>query len=351
MGELVRYDAACRAIAEAKAVDEVKGIRDQAEAMRHYGRQAKNRQLEADAWAIKERAEIRLGELISQQKATVGLGAGRPAKIPTQKAGISLTEVGIDHKLSSRAQKKAALPKADQERLINEGHKEILEAADKASARIVKASQIVQARESYEERKEQGATVDDLHALVSTGRKFSVIYADPPWEFKIYSGKGKQRSAERYYDTMSLGDIRALPVEALAADDCALFLWAVMPELPGALDLIEAWGFAYKTAGFTWAKLNRGGDGYFTGMGYWTRANAELCLLATRGSPMRLAMDVPQLIVAPVREHSQKPDETAPRIERLLAGPYLELFARAERPGWTVWGNEIGHSAFVEAAE
>lgn len=349
--KLVKYDAACRAIALAKSVDEVKGIRDQAEAMRHYGRQAKNRQLEADAWAIKERAEIRLGTIIREQKRTVGLGAGRPPKIPAKKVGISLNDAGIDHKLSSRAQKKAALPKAEQERLIRDGQKQILAAADKASASLVKASEITQTRKAYDDRKETGGHIADLTALVKTGKKFSVIYADPPWEFKVYSGKGKQRSAERHYDTMSLDFIRSLPVQELAADDCAIFLWAVMPELPGALDLLKDWGFKYKTAGFTWVKQNRSGNGIFTGMGYWTRANAELCLLATRGSPKRLAADVPQVIMSPVREHSRKPDEAVPRIERLLAGPYLELFAREQRPGWTTWGNEIERAEFVEAAE
>jgi N6-adenosine-specific RNA methylase IME4 len=99
------------------------------------------------------------------------------------------------------------------------------------------------------------------------------------------SGKGKQRSAERYYDTSSIEAIKALPVAPLAADDCALFMWAVMPELPGALEVIKAWGFEYKTAGFTWVKQNKSGEGLFTGMGYWTRSNAEICLFATRGSP------------------------------------------------------------------
>src|SRR4051812_30339909 len=114
MGELVRYDVACRAIAEARAVDEVKGICDRAEAMRHYGRQAKNRQLEADAWAIKERAEIRLGELIRAQKETVGLNTGArgigTSAVPKENRTPTLSDAGIDKKLSSRAQKKAALP-------------------------------------------------------------------------------------------------------------------------------------------------------------------------------------------------------------------------------------------------
>jgi N6-adenosine-specific RNA methylase IME4 len=197
-------------------------------------------------------------------------------------------------------------------------------------------------REAYDSRKEQGAKVNDLAALATSGRRFSVILADPPWSFHTYSGKGKQRSAERHYDCMSLDDIKALPVASLAADDCALFLWSVCPELPGALDVIRAWGFEFKTKGFTWIKQNPGGQGLHTGMGYWTRANSEDVLLATRGNPPRLAMDVHQVIMAPVAEHSEKPGEIHRRIERLLAGPYLELFARAERPGWATWGNEIG---------
>jgi N6-adenosine-specific RNA methylase IME4 len=215
----------------------------------------------------------------------------------------------------------------------------------------VVALKLAGVREEYESRKEQGGRADDLQSLIDTGKRFSVIYADPPWEFNVYSGKGKQRSAERHYDTAGLEAISSLPVEKLAEEDCALFLWAVMPELPGALEIISAWGFEYKTVGFTWVKQNPNGEGLFTGMGYWTRANAEVCLLATRGSPMRLAMDVPQVILSPVREHSQKPDEIPGRIERLLAGPYLEMFARKERPDWTTWGNEIPRTEYPEAAE
>jgi N6-adenosine-specific RNA methylase IME4 len=222
--------------------------------------------------------------------------------------------------------------------------------AQKETKKAEKTAKREAAREEYAARKESGGRVDELQSLVAEGKRFSVIYADPPWEFKVYSGKGKERSAERHYDTMTIDVIKALPVEALAAENCALFLWAVNPELPGALDVIRAWGFDYKTLGFVWIKQNRSGEGLFTGMGYWTRANAEPCLLATRGSPLRLAMDVPQVILAPVREHSRKPDETVPRIERLLAGPYLELFAREERAGWTTWGNEIERGEFEEEA-
>jgi N6-adenosine-specific RNA methylase IME4 len=170
---------------------------------------------------------------------------------------------------------------------------------------------------------------------------YGVILADPPWTFATYSRKGKGRSAEAHYDCMSLADIKALPVADWAAPDCALFLWVSDPSLPHAIEVIEAWGFVYKTVAFTWAKTTKDGAGFPIGCGYWTRANPEQCLLATRGRPQRLSRAVPQLIVAPRREHSRKPDEIYERIEALVAGPYLELFARAQRTGWDSWGNEV----------
>jgi N6-adenosine-specific RNA methylase IME4 len=113
------------------------------------------------------------------------------------------------------------------------------------------------------------------------------------------------------------------------------------PLLPVGLEVITAWGSAYKTVGFTWVKTTQDGTGFPIGCGYWTRANAELCLLATRGQPQRLSRSVRQLIVSPRREHSRKPDEIYDRIEELVPGPYLELFARNRRPGWGSWGHEV----------
>ena len=197
----------------------------------------------------------------------------------------------------------------------------------------------------------EGCTVADLEEVIRTGKTFGAVYADPPWRFEVYSGKGKARSAEQHYDTMSVDEIRAVPVSKLASDDCALFLWTVMPQIPEALSVLEAWGFAYKTCAFVWAKQNRGGEGFFTGMGYWTRANAEICLLGTRGSPERLSKSVRQLVVAPVGAHSKKPQAVRAGIEQLVDGPYLELFGRDAVPGWAVWGNEAPLSSFLEDAE
>jgi N6-adenosine-specific RNA methylase IME4 len=176
-------------------------------------------------------------------------------------------------------------------------------------------------------------------------KHYKVIYADPPWTFATYSRKGKGRSPEAYYDCMSLADIKALPVAEWAANDCVLSLWTTDPLLEKAFETIRAWGFDYKTIGFHWAKLTkkspRTGDcNFFTGLGFWTRANPEICLLATRGKPHRRRADVRKLIVSPRREHSRKPDEAYERIEALCEGPYLEMFARFPRPGWDSWGME-----------
>jgi N6-adenosine-specific RNA methylase IME4 len=188
--------------------------------------------------------------------------------------------------------------------------------------------------------------VHDLNRLIATGQRFAVICADPPWRYETWSAKGQGRSAEQHYRTAGVDEIKQFPVAQLAADDCTLLLWATWPCLLDALDVITAWGFTYKTAAFVWVKQNRSGLGLFTGLGKWTRANTEPCLLATRGSPHRQARDVHQVILSPVAAHSRKPDEAQVRIERLLAGPYLELFARRPTPGWTVWGDQIERGLF-----
>ncbi len=173
-------------------------------------------------------------------------------------------------------------------------------------------------------------------------KKYNVILADPPWSFRAWSSKGMGRSAEQHYPTMRLEDIKALPVSDLAAGDCVLFLWATFPMLKEALEVIDTWGFTYKTVAFTWVKENRKSPGLFWGLGYWTRANAEVCLLATRGSPKRQSAAVHQVILSPVEWHSKKPDEVQERIVTLMGDvSRVELFARQETPGWDVWGNEV----------
>ena len=169
-----------------------------------------------------------------------------------------------------------------------------------------------------------------------------MIYADPPWR---YTQKGLQGAAEKHYPTMGIDEICALPVADLAAPDSVLFLWATFPQLPEALRLIKAWGFTYKSVAFVWLKKNRKSESWFYGLGFWTRGNAEVCLLGV--SPGFKARDrvrshrVHQVIEAPFEGHSKKPDETRRRIVELLGDvPRLEMFARDRAPGWDAWGNE-----------
>jgi N6-adenosine-specific RNA methylase IME4 len=203
--------------------------------------------------------------------------------------------------------------------------------------------------------------VSDPFANLPKGQA-GAIYADPPWRFEVWNGEtavkcrsgkpgmhGTYVSASVHYQTMAPADIAALPVKDLAAPDACLFLWISWPLLLEAVALIEAWGFTYKTCAFSWMKGHVRQIDFFRddadasmGMGYWTRANSEVCLLGTRGKPKRQHADVRQGIIEPRREHSRKPDCVYDRIERLVPGPYIELFARNTRPGWTSWGNQVG---------
>lgn len=179
-------------------------------------------------------------------------------------------------------------------------------------------------------------------------RRYAVIYADPPWRYtqKLHGHGG----AEDHYPTMALEDIKAIRVPA--SDDCALFLWATMPLLRQAFEVIEAWGFKYKTTAFCWVKQTKSGDSFVTGLGSWTRSNAEVCLLATRGRPRPVSHRVHSVVISPRRRHSQKPDEVRERIVELMGNvPRLEMFARSCAPGWDVWGNEVKNSIELQVPE
>ena len=178
--------------------------------------------------------------------------------------------------------------------------------------------------------------------------KFGIILADPPWEYRVWSKKGMGRSAENHYPTMTLNGICTLPVADIAAKDCVLFMWATFPNLPDAFKVIKAWGFAYKTVAFTFVKRNKKSPDYFVGLGHWTRSNAEICLLATKGKPRRVSKSVRQIIDAPIGRHSEKPAETRERIVELMGDlPRVELFAREKVEGWLSWGNEIKSDIFL----
>jgi N6-adenosine-specific RNA methylase IME4 len=190
----------------------------------------------------------------------------------------------------------------------------------------------------------------------SPGKLYDVIYADPPWRYQV---KNMQGCAENHYPTMSIEEIAALPVQRIISANSILFMWATWPLLfsePGPIDVIKGWGFKYKTCAFVWVKANKSTEVNQTmffaeditglnekvGLGRWVRGNTEFCLLATHGSPKRLAANVHQIIYEKIERHSAKPDEARKRIVQLVGDlPRIELFARIRRPGWDVWGNQV----------
>lgn len=182
---------------------------------------------------------------------------------------------------------------------------------------------------------------------MTDGAKYQIIYADPPWQFKNYSdawhdGRAGSRWVGNEYRLMGQSDVEELPIKDMAADDATLFLWVTMPHLMRAKAVIEAWGFEYKTVAFVWTKQNKKSPTRFMGMGFWTRSNAELCLLATRGHPKRVSKSIRQIVDSPIERHSKKPDEVRNRIVDLLGDlPRIELFARERHEGWDAWGDEV----------
>ena len=171
--------------------------------------------------------------------------------------------------------------------------------------------------------------------------KYNIILADPPWSYTDKALAGN-RGACCKYDVMSIEDIKNLPVNKIAEDDCILFLWVTFPMIQEGLDVIKAWGFKYKTIAFNWVKKNKKSDSWFWGMGNWTRSNSEVCLMGIKGKPKRFSAKVHQVIDTPIEGHSKKPDITREKIVDLCGDlPRIELFARQHTEKWDCWGNEI----------
>lgn len=184
--------------------------------------------------------------------------------------------------------------------------------------------------------------------MLLPNKEYSIILADPPWDYANWNKKwheehSESRWAGKKYGLMPLEELKALPVQDISADSSVLFLWTISTMIPHALEVIKAWGFTYKTVAFVWVKKNKKADSLFTGMGFWTRSNAEICLLATRGKIIkRQSKSVRQIILTARQEHSRKPIEARERIVELLGDlPRIELFARENPEGWDVWGKEI----------
>jgi hypothetical protein len=271
---LIRYDTARRALAEAKAVDEVKEIRDAAIAMAAYAKQAKDRGMEADAAEIRMRATRRLGEMMQAQKETVGLNKG--AAVPTRvDERPTLTSQGIDKHLADEARKLGRMTEAEFEHQVEEariyvayGKREILE-----KGKEIRAIKTAENRAIWEARAIELSNVE----APLPDRRYPIIYADPPWEFHVYDrDSGSTRCPDAHYPTMSTEDICAMSIEDIATSDAALFLWTTAPTFPESLRVLEAWGFRYVTH-IVWVKDK-------PGLGYWVRNQHEILVIAARGN-------------------------------------------------------------------
>jgi N6-adenosine-specific RNA methylase IME4 len=335
--QLIRYDAACKALAVAVRVDEAKVIKDKAEALRAYAKQAKNRKLEADAWAIRKRAEDKLGEL----SAALDKGQGRrllPADGKKSKAQ-ALKVAGISTSAAQRYEEFHRLPEREKERRIARGRAAI-EAGKSVADNVIR----------QDDKRERRADKEKALAVKQKAlpeKRYGVIVADPNWRWEPRSREtGMDRAADNHYPTSATQEIVSLPVASIAADDCVLWLWATIPMVEHALAVMAAWGFDYKSH-YAWAKDK-------IGPGYWAREKHELLLIGTRGA---IPCPAPgeqwnSVIDAPRGRHSAKPEIFLQMIEEYYPTlPKIELYRRGPvRPGWDAWGLEV-EEPDMEAAE
>jgi N6-adenosine-specific RNA methylase IME4 len=384
MTELIKYDAACRMLAEAVAVDEVQDIRGKAEMMRAYARQAKDRALEISAAQIRFRAERRLGELIIAQKETVGLAQGRrtdlvPAGDEVSDGKVSLEQAGIDRKLSSRAQRMADIPTERFEQLLSLHREEVLEGNNKVSVDLMRTSAEAEGREK---RRNLAQALSDATADLPIGRMFPCAYLDPPWHRK----QGvTDRSYENHYPTMTWDEIIALceRVAKILLPDNWVFLWIPRAHLlalhPVDMEFADDDGRVITRKvkmPLSWAVARALGCDNYSTCYIWTKTDEEHPndqgggVLVFDQDEILLQFKRGRGLPKPAtdekfksnhrerkREHSRKPDHYRDMIRTMTGGvPVLELFARVDAehplpPDWEAWGNQAVVAVEIAAAE
>jgi len=346
MGEIVQmapqparvtefYQTARDALLAASRPEQLIDLRNKADAMAEYARRSRDGELIGYAVEIRTRAERTLGQIMAAAREAGELAkAGRKPKSGAPGTQLTLTDQGIDKRLADRARKAERMDEAEFEVWIRAKVRSAIAVIenDREFITAEKAERNEQKRRARAEREERlGAT---LAALPE--KKYGVIYADPEWQFETWSEDGKDRAPENHYPTSVLDEIKKRDVPSIAADHCVLFLWATVPMLPQALEVMAAWGFRYVTN--VVAKKDR------TGTGYWFRNQHEHLLVGVRGIVPAPAMGTQwgSVIEFNVREHSQKPDVVYTMIEDYFPSlPKIELNARGPaREGWDAWGNE-----------
>ena len=338
------YKAAVAAMSRLN-IAEAKAFKIKADTLAAYAYKAKDVSLVEPAITTKKVAERRIGELIAAAKAEGNLAKGtRGSKVKGARVDEkpTLASQGVDKNLADRARKAAAM---SEDRFVADLNKtiKIAVAAIQHHTEVIKAARAERHRIKKERRdKRIEQLADKVFALPD--KKYCVIYADPEWRWEAWSEKGLDAtSADNHYRTSMVEAIKARDVPSICCKDAVLFLWATVPMLPQALEVMDAWGFHY-VSNFAWVKDKHG-------TGYWSRNKHELLLIGTRGhipAPLE-GTQWDSVIEAPRSKHSEKPDKVYRRIERLYPGPYLELFARKERDRWWTWGNEVAAEAMVSA--
>lgn len=329
MTALAQIDKARRALDIAVSVDDVKSIRDKAEALRVYAKQVGESAVVQNRCAeIRVRAERKAGGLLAKMEGKGSHGGRRSSDT------VSLDALGIQRKQSERWQRIASISEAEFEDRISE----LRDFGEITSAAFLRMAKTSPGRNGN--RNGHGAPSRATELSELAGYSFGCIYADPPWK---YGNQGTRAATDNHYQTMSLDEIAALPVASLAADDAHLHLWTTNAFLFDAKRIIEAWGFTYKSC-FVWVKPQMG-------IGNYWRVSHEFLLLGVRGSCSAADRSLMSWAEIPRSRHSRKPERVREMVERMSPGPRLEMFARVSSPGWTSWGNEVSETLLSLAAE
>lgn len=337
---LMKWDYLRRDVEEASSIDELKDIRDKAEAIRLYAKKQKNAlDIQNNAAEVTLRCEKRMGELLTEMPKNPG-GQAEHKSYQSHDATTSpkLSDIGITKSDSSRYQAIAKLPQETFERhiaVVKNEHKELTQASVLQLATQEKRKQKEQEREQKREENRQeiakAKTIEEALGLA----KFSTIVIDPPWDWGDEGDIDQFGRARPTYGTMSIEQLLELPVGSYADNDCHLYLWITNRSLPKGFQLLEKWGFRYITC-ITWVKPS-------FGMGNYFRGQTEHILFGVKGSQPLKRRNAPTYFEAPrgPNGHSSKPIDSYAFIESCSSSPYLELFARSERPDWTFWGAEV----------
>jgi N6-adenosine-specific RNA methylase IME4 len=306
------------ALQESTDFDEILGIRDRGELFRQYSRQQKyGIEIQNAGAEIKIRAERRMGELLREMKEDGELQHGGDRKSESRFHRATLNDIGISRTQSFRWQRTASLPESIFEAYIRETKERQEEITTNAILAIVHARLKEERLQKIVSTPSDTSTVDDLYRLIDSGKRFGTIYADPPWR---YDNQSTRAATNNHYQTMTVDQIATLPIDQLAADDSHLHLWVPNSFLFEAKDVMEAWGFSYKSV-FVWCKPS-------PGLGNYWRVATEFLLLGVRGNCPFLDQSQMNWIEAEREEHSAKPEVVRGLVEKVSPPPRLELFAR-----------------------